>query len=99
MLTLGFAKDRTGKQVNSEEGIVVKADGGVGIGTSAPEAALDVKGDVHVSGELKVGGKQILTMMEQLMEENQALKTQLEETKEMMMTLSANLRQMRQMQE
>jgi len=96
MLTLGFSKTKEA-DTNQEDALVVKPNGLVGIGTSAPQGALHVKGDVVISGKLNVGGKPIVALMEELTEENRSLRQELAETKEMMMSMSANLRKMSEM--
>ena len=93
MMTMGFSKS-SAAATNQEDAIVVKNDGRVGIGMTAPAAHLHVKGDVIISGTLNVGGKSIEGAMEEMRQENQSLRSELAETKEMMMSMSANLRRM-----
>ncbi|MEI6305121.1 MAG: hypothetical protein WCP09_03870, partial [Candidatus Taylorbacteria bacterium] len=46
----------TGTQNNPTNGIVIKADGNVGIGTTSPFAKLTVVGDTYIAGNLTVAG-------------------------------------------
>jgi hypothetical protein len=95
-MTLGFSKSASGA-TNIEDGVVITKHGYVGIGgESDPKANLHVKGDVLVSGKLNVGGKQIVSMMESLMEENKAMKMELAATKEMLMSMRSEMKEMMQ---
>ena len=94
-MTLGFSKSASGA-TNVEDGVVIAKHGYVGIGESDPKANLHVKGDVLVSGKLNVGGKQIVSMMESLMEENKAMKMELAATKEMLMSMRSEMQEMMQ---
>jgi len=95
-LTLGFSKSASGGN-NVEDGITIMKEGNVGIGHSAPKAKLHVDGDVLVSGKLNVGGKEIVTMMEDMMKENERLATELSAAKEMLMSMSTNMQRLSEM--
>jgi hypothetical protein len=98
MLTLGFSKGTNGQGgTNKEDAITIMKDGKVGIGMSAPKSKLSVAGDVSVLGKLTVGGKEIVTMMNDLMKENQRLSMELSATKEMMMSMSSNMKRLSEM--
>jgi len=91
MMTLGFSKGAGGAG-NKEDAVVILKNGYVGIGTASPKSKLHIAGDVNIAGKLNVGGKQIVTMMEDLMKENQRLSMELSATKEMLMSMSANMK-------
>jgi len=93
LMTLGFSKSKAGA-TNKEDAIVITKGGNVGVGIASPTARLHVQGDIVVSGKLNVGGKQIVTMMEDMMKENKRLSLELAATKEMLMSMSANMRKM-----
>merc|ERR1712167_479911 len=97
MMTLGFSKSST-SATNKEESIAILKEGNVGIGTTAPKSKLHVVGNVDISGKLNVGGKEIVTMMEDLMKENKRLSMELAATKEMLMSMSSNLKRLSEMQ-
>jgi len=97
MMTLGFSKTAA-SATNKEDAITILKEGNVGVGTSAPKAKLHVEGDVEISGKLNIGGKQIVTMMEELKKENQRLSLELSSTKEMLMSMSSNMKRMSEMQ-
>jgi len=99
MMTLGFSKGTNGQGgSNKEDAITILKDGKVGIGMSAPKSRLSVQGDVSVMGKLTVGGKEIVTEMNALMEENKRLSMELSATKEMLMSMSSNMKRMSEMQ-
>merc|ERR1711970_435009 len=93
MMTLGFSKGTTGG-TNKEDAIAILKNGNVGVGTASPKSKLHVVGNVNISGKLNVGGKQIVTMLEDVMKENTRLSMELAATKEMLMSMSANMRKL-----
>jgi len=98
MMTMGFSKSST-SATNKEDAITILKEGNVGIGMPAPKAKLSVGGDVVISGKLNVGGKQIVSMMDDLMKENQRLSMELSATKEMLMSMSSNMKRLTEMQQ
>jgi len=98
MMTLGFSASATGP-TNKEDAITILKEGNVGIGMASPTAKLSVGGDVVIAGKLNVGGKQIVSMMEDLVKENQRLSMELSATKEMMMSMSSNMKRLSEMQQ
>jgi hypothetical protein len=93
VMTLGFSKSSSGA-TNKEDAIVIQKGGNVGIGSASPKSKLHVVGNVDISGKLNVGGKQIVTMLEDVMKENSRLSMELAATKEMLMSMSANMRKL-----
>ena len=79
---------------NKEEAITVMKGGNVGIGNGQPKAKLHVQGDVLITGKLSVGGKQVVSMMEDMMTENKRLSSELSATKEMMASMNTNMERM-----
>jgi hypothetical protein len=92
-MTLGFSKSTNGAP-NKEDAISILKNGYVGVGTASPKSKLHISGDVTVSGKLNVGGKQVVTLMEDMMKENKRLSMELAATKEMLMSMSANMQKM-----
>jgi hypothetical protein len=92
-LTMGFSRSTAGGN-NKEEAITVMKGGNVGIGNGQPKAKLHVQGDVLITGKLSVGGKQVVSMMEDMMTENKRLSSELSATKEMMASMNTNMERM-----
>lgn len=97
MMTLGFSKSASGS-TNKEDAITILKEGNVGIGNAAPKSKLSVAGNVEITGKLIVGGKQIVTMLDDMAKENKRLSMELAAAKEMLMSMSSNMKRMSEMQ-